>query len=238
MIPPYTVRRSERAKHPRIVINSKGGTPNLEVVLPRKFSEEKIPGFVKQHEIWIEKSWRKQTARVEETFKSREIPDEIKLLAIDETWKIARNSLVPESQIFVELENMTLKFSTKTSDASFVLLIKQWLCDEARIHIVPRLGELAERFNFKELRGVSVRCQKTLWGSCSATGSISLNSKLLFLPPNLVRHILLHELCHLREMNHSARFHKLLDSLDPEAKKKSALIRNQWAYVPRWIELA
>jgi len=57
---------------------------------------------------------------------------------------------------------------------------------------------------------ISVRAQKTRWGSCSARGTISLNWRLIHAPPHVADYLIIHELMHRREMNHSARYWKLV----------------------------
>ncbi|MHC5088067.1 MAG: M48 metallopeptidase family protein, partial [Planctomycetota bacterium] len=60
-------------------------------------------------------------------------------------------------------------------------------------------------------RRAAFRCQKTKWGSCSNQNNISLNINIAFLPEHLQDYILLHELCHIRHMNHSKAFWAQLD---------------------------
>lgn len=79
--------------------------------------------------------------------------------------------------------------------------------------ILPvRLQELATKHNL-HYTGVSLRDSRTRWGSCSSRGTISLNIHLVLLPLELVDYVLLHELCHTVEMNHSERFWARLDAL-------------------------
>jgi len=81
---------------------------------------------------------------------------------------------------------------------------------------------------------ISIRNQRTIWGSCNAQGRISLNQKLLFLKPHLVRYVILHELCHLEYRNHSALFWSFLEQVDPACKAHRKEIRSaQWS-VPPW----
>jgi hypothetical protein len=67
-----------------------------------------------------------------------------------------------------------------------------------------------------EVRRISVRAQKTRWGSCSARGTISLNWRLMHAPPYVVDYLIVHELMHRREMNHSARYWKLVAAAFPD----------------------
>jgi hypothetical protein len=77
-----------------------------------------------------------------------------------------------------------------------------------------RLHELARAHGFT-VKAVSVRNQRTRWGSCSPSGRISLNWRLVQLPPDVCDYVLLHELTHLRHLNHSTRFWRELARLCP-----------------------
>ena len=89
--------------------------------------------------------------------------------------------------------------------------------EEAREKLERRLSELAEQHNFRYNR-VSIRNQKTRWGSCSSKDNISLNMKLLHLPDHLIDYILLHELVHTRVKNHSKDFWNELETVVPNAR--------------------
>ncbi len=72
---------------------------------------------------------------------------------------------------------------------------------------------------------VTIRDQRTRWGSCSAKGALSFNYRLAFLPAHLVEYIVAHELCHLREHNHSPRFWALLENVLPGANLRRQELR-------------
>jgi predicted metal-dependent hydrolase len=79
------------------------------------------------------------------------------------------------------------------------------------------------------------KSQRTRWGSCSANKTISLNYKLLFLAPELVRYIIVHELCHTLIMNHSPKFWAMVRSFEPLADKHHGDMRDAWKKIPSWI---
>lgn len=85
----------------------------------------------------------------------------------------------------------------------------------AAAELPPRVVELAAA-HWLSVRRVTVRNQRTRWGSCSKRGTISLNWKLIQAPPSVRDYIILHELMHLRQMNHSARFWREVASVCPE----------------------
>lgn len=65
---------------------------------------------------------------------------------------------------------------------------------------------------------ITVRDQKTRWGSCSSRGTLSFNYRLIFAPPEILDYVVVHELCHLTHMNHSRDFWNMVGSVMPEYK--------------------
>lgn len=84
-----------------------------------------------------------------------------------------------------------------------------------------RLDEIVARYGFRYQR-LTIRNTRTRWGSCSRRGAISIHYKILFLTPELAEYLLVHEACHLKEMNHSGRFWALVkkEVVDYEKMRK------------------
>ena len=97
--------------------------------------------------------------------------------------------------------------------------------EDAREKLGKRLAELAQEHNFQYNR-VSIRNQRTRWGSCSSKDNISLNMKLLHLPNYLIDYILLHELVHTRVKNHSKDFWNELETVVPNARTIDKQLRD------------
>jgi predicted metal-dependent hydrolase len=80
-------------------------------------------------------------------------------------------------------------------------------------------------YNFSH-RKISVKNQKTRWGSCSKKGNLNFNYKIVHLPENLVNYLVVHELCHLKEFNHSKNFWSLVGQTVPDYKKLRRELRS------------
>jgi len=92
--------------------------------------------------------------------------------------------------------------------------------------IKTRLVEINKSYNFS-FRKVTVKNLKTRWGSCSKTGNLNFSYKLLFLPAEIADYIIVHELCHLKQFNHSPKFWDLVNQIVPNYKLIKTKLRNE-----------
>jgi predicted metal-dependent hydrolase len=231
----YTVRESKRARRVSLRMRRLEG---LEVVVPAGFDHRHIPHVLEAHGAWIER----QLAR---TAKERALmvpdppggrPTETCLPAIDEVWRITYRPTQSERVSVREISGRELLVSGRAENADACrAALRRWLKRRAQATLVPWLERLADEHGFEHAR-TSVRLQRSRWASCSSRGTITLNAKSLFLPPELVEHVLLHELCHTVHPNHSGSFHALLASHDPTSAENSRSLRDGWRHVPRWTE--
>jgi predicted metal-dependent hydrolase len=104
---------------------------------------------------------------------------------------------------------------------------------EAHGVLSPWLDRVASAMGLDYGR-IQIRRQRTRWGSCSRSGTISLNACLMFQPPEVVNYLLIHELAHTRHMNHSRRFWRLVESHEPRWRQLDAALTCGWRAVPGW----
>jgi len=100
--------------------------------------------------------------------------------------------------------------------------------EEARQLVSDRLAHFNKFYNFK-YQVISIRNQATRWGSCSKKGNLNFNYRLLDLPPRVADYIVVHELCHLKEFNHSTRFWSLVAQTLPDYKELRRTMRGTLA---------
>jgi len=82
--------------------------------------------------------------------------------------------------------------------------------------VTERLTALNQKHHRFKFNKITIKSQKTRWGSCSKKRNLNFNYKILFLPPKIRDYIMIHELCHLKEFNHSRRYWKLVESVLPD----------------------
>ncbi|MEA3507945.1 MAG: SprT family zinc-dependent metalloprotease [Synergistota bacterium] len=220
---PYTIRESVRAKRVTLKITPGKG---LEVVIPAFFPQNRIPGIVESKRAWIEKALAKLKPR--ENAGELRPPKEIHLRAMDSTWRV--ESIV-EGARFSE-RNGVLRLPLD----AWPLRLGHWLQEKAKDHLDPLAHKLAADFGLFPA-GITIRNQKTRWGSCTSRSTLSLNRKLMFMEPRLVRYVIMHELAHLRHQNHSREFWTFLASMDGECRRHRAELKTADTDIPAWALL-
>lgn len=229
----YQVRESDRAKYMSLRVTVERG---LEVVVPRGFNRTLIATFLREKHEWVQSALDKvakaRERRSVEPVKS--LPNEIQLPAVGRTWEV---TYVPKRSRRISLiddGNGHLEISGPVQDIEACdLVLQRWMHRQAFTVLIPWLRRLSDETGIAFAR-TAIRCQKSRWGSCSSSGTISLNQKLLFVEPDLVRYVLIHELCHMREMNHSRHFWKLVGQFCPEFRLARKRLKEAWYQMPRW----
>ena len=112
-------------------------------------------------------------------------------------------------------------------------LLQTWLKRQAVEILNPLVAKLSEETGLL-YSGLTVRNQKTRWGSCSSRQRININRNLLFLSPDLVRYLIIHELCHTKHMNHSNKFWSLVGQFEPRYRELDRALNKAHNYIPLW----
>lgn len=121
------------------------------------------------------------------------------------------------NQILIQIPQ-GLAFENPLVQSEIRKTVSKILRKQAKAYLPRRITFLAEKYNF-EFTKLRLSHTRTRWGSCSSSGTISLNIALMNLPHHLIDYVIIHELCHTRQMNHSQLFWKEVERYDPEYKK-------------------
>lgn len=231
------IRRSLRAKRLRVSINLVG---EIEVVAPRRASTKEVQHFIQAQYSWI--SLKKQQI---ESLRSVELnnimPSRIELPAIGEQWKISYLQVSSNAGITANeatpVKDVTLHNVLRLyfeHEGQVRQLLKQWLTQKAVATLLPWLRKTSDETGLNYAAG-RVRGQKTRWASCSSRKTINLNRCMLFLKPEQVRYLMVHELCHTKQMNHSAKFWQLVSKYVPDYQCQEKLVNESCFRLPRWV---
>ncbi len=228
-IPDYSVRVSTRAKRLQLRIKPTGC---VEVVLPQGMSRKHIPGFVAQHADWIQHNL-KQLRIHNPTHQETTLPETIHFPACDERWQLEVNTNQrTTTTLRAYHKTRGLHISGPTPQAQCAAL-QRWLSERAKHVLVPWLEKVSKEIGLPFNR-VSVRAQKTRWGSCSSRKNINLNRALLFAEADTVRYLFIHELCHTVHLNHSPQYWDLVASKEPNYKQHEARLNQLARQLPLW----
>jgi len=228
--PGFSVRQSSRAKRLSIKVFPRG---RVEVVVPRRTSARSVKAFVEENQEWI--------ARARDSFAEHYTPEAfvlpsiISLPAVDMRVIVRYRPLPGARTVRFRYANGILNLSGNTgSEKHCVNAMRRWLSGVARQCFEPQLRALS-LLTETPFEKMHIRMQRTCWGSRSSSGTISLNLCLLFLEPELLRYLLVHELTHGRHMNHSKRFWKRVAKFEPGYRKLDRRLGESWRDVPAWL---
>lgn len=230
----YSVRVSPRARYLRLRVTVDKG---LEVVIPRGYDQRRIPTVLSTNQGWVQTALRRveRVRRLRPPEGADSIPTQIALPSVGRVWHVETETTSSRQVKVIELGDDRLKLCGRVEDAALCQsALQRWLLRQAHEILIPWLGEVSRETGIPFVR-TALRKQKTRWGSCSTRGTISLNVKLLLVEPDLVRYILIHELCHVRHMNHSKRYWKLVSCYYAPYKEAHRRLDVAWRTMPRWV---
>lgn len=203
------------------------------MVVPPGASAAAVQKFVGTHRQWIHRRIADLSTAVGALDESR--PDAIHLPAIAHRYSVAYEHQPGRAAEVIATGDATLLVTGPLhNDRVILLALRRWLARVADLELSRELREVASAGGFQFAR-LQIRRQRTRWGSCSAAGTISLNVCLLFLRPQVVRYLVVHELCHTRHMNHSPRFWSLVAHHEPRYEALDRELLRGWQSVPGWM---
>lgn len=228
----YEIRRSAKSKSLRLKLTARDG---LTIIAPKGLSEPQMLELVAGKRDWI-------AARLKQFDEVRHLlggavtakPQAFDLPAMAESWRVEYQGTKGKTVgARVDQPGRVIVSGAVSDEERCKSALRRWLARRAKETLGPWLAALSAETGLKYSR-ITIKSQRTRWGSCSADGVISLNCKLLFLSPALVRYVLTHELCHTLERNHTNRFWTHLRQFEPQTDLLHGQMRDAWKKIPAW----
>ncbi len=225
---PWNVRVSRRARRLSVRVYPGG---RVEVVVPPGASPGAVQRFVGAHRDWIDQ----RVADLSVGRQNEARPGVIDLRAIGRKFAVEYRH-TPAARVRAQIagEGWLAVSGQIDDDGKVAAALRLWLQSLAQQELGQALVRVANASGLQFNR-MQIRQQRTRWGSCSASGTISLNLCLLFQPPDVLHYLLVHELCHTRHMNHSRRFWALVESFEPDFRRLDRTLLRGWQVVPGWM---
>ena len=183
------IKRSRR-KSVAIKVTEKG---ELFVLCPLKFSNKEINKLIQQKQTWINKAIQKVQQKY---LDQQDYYNYKKIMFLGKSYNIN----IDEN--FIKIGDNAIKYKKGSNIKNF---LKQWLIKQANAVILQRLDNISDaiKTNYKSAKIISARKK---WGSCDNLNNINLNFRLVMLPLDCIDYVCIHELCHIKHMNHSKLF--------------------------------
>ena len=209
----YSVRRSDRARRVRVTVDAARG---VEVVLPRRATEREAAAAIRELRPWIDRRVQ-ELARAQAMVAQRgtDVPYVGELLQVrrergrTRVHRRGHELLAPDG-------------------AGYLPALERWYRLAAHREIAQRLDQACATAGTSYSQ-LTIRGQRTRWASCSRSGAMSFNWRLLLAPEPVLDYVVWHEVCHLNVMDHSPRFWALLAGRCPEYREQARWLRRHGA---------
>ena len=213
MITPKIIHRSNR-RSLALTIDQEG---DLIVKAPYQMSLDDIFKFIEQKQKWIED----RQAKIKNTLKNNyELFNYQKVLLLGKKYDVCMPKGLEEpyltSQALIIQKTMNLNTVKKQ--------IKDFLIDSCDTVLMSRVVKIARKFGFS-YSSIKIISSKAKWGMCDSNKNLYFNFKLLMLTPEIIDYVVVHELCHLRQMNHSEKFWKQVSKILPNFKQAKKMLQ-------------
>ncbi len=195
-------------------------TDNLvQLVVPLNLSDNRIHEIIKKKSAWIKKKLIENLMLPKHKEKEFVSGESFSYLGKNYRLKIIQST---ENQ--VKLKNGYIQVSV-SKDGSVRDLLINWYQNLATKHLCEKTNRYAKIIGVCP-QSIRVKDYKSKWGSCSIKGEIAFNWKIIMAPHSVIDYLVVHELCHLLEHNHSIRYWKLVEKTLPNHKEQRAWLKN------------
>lgn len=210
----YTIRKSVRVKCRKIVVHPH----KIEVVIPHRASYAQAQQLIEKKHSWVQKQWQKMQAMPK--LLPATLRHDSTLIYQGKTFLLALSEgkvAIPECHLETDVIRILLPYFFPAAKVQKTIqeILQQWLIRKLHEKIVSYMRLHAPLLKV-EAKEVIIKPYRSRWGSCNRKKTIAINFSLAFVPPEVLEYVVVHELCHLRHMDHSKAFWKLVASRIPD----------------------
>lgn len=195
---------------------------SVTAIVPLNYSVHKLDNLMREKMRWIARTIN----RLKQNSKSI-VLSENQILLFGEVYEFIRDSSLKDRVLTFNASKM-IKSDHNLSENKELLNV--WYKNFAAKYIKQRVSEIADKYGF-EFNRLFVRSQRTKWGTCSSDRNLSFNWRLILCPLFVMDYLIIHELSHLNEMNHSARFWQTVAGLYPDYEKAKKWLKEYEAFL-------
>lgn len=226
----YQIRRSTRAKRARIVVTA----DKVEVVAPLRMPEKQIQQFMQAKQAWIISAQNKVQRHVDkiasfapESYRQGAlIPYQGKQYKLQLKTSEERQVKITFVQSFIAYVPATLEGAELSEQIRLALI--DWMAQDAGRQAVKFMDQYSPLYQLSP-RSITIKTQKSRWGSCGIHDDIHLNWLLILAPAKVLEYVVIHELCHIAQRNHSAAFWALVARHCPDYKQQRSWLKQHGA---------
>lgn len=219
----YSLRESPRARRLRLLIRPEGG---LEVVVPRRTTRAHIEEVLREKAGWIDTTLARLTREAAALPAPAPLAHGQMLPFAGRELRLALLLAAPGKRSHTRLTGETLALTVADGRQETIrAALEAWYRAQAHEVFAARIAHCNAAYGFTFGR-VSIKEQKSRWGSCSRAGNLNFNWRLLLAPPPVLDYVVYHELAHLKELNHSPRFWRLVARACPDYETHRAWLRH------------
>jgi len=216
----YTVRRSDRARDARVVVTA----DRVELVVPRRMALADATPLLNEKRRWIERTLRR-LQEAERSLPAPRLEEGGTVPYLDEDLRLSIRVERDRRRSHVKPRGDALTVKVAEADVDSVrAALEAWYRRCAEDEIRPRLDAAVARAG-KSYRRLTIRGQRTRWASCSSSGTMSFNWRLLLAPERILDYVVEHEVAHLSVPDHSPWFWRLLAERCPRYREHERWLR-------------
>lgn len=218
----YELIRRPRRKTVAILIKN----DKVRVLVPSRVSQERVQEFVRSKAQWVREKLR-HNLEVRESLRPKEYVDGEAFSCLGQSYYLKVLDGKPDKASQKDgcfLVHVWNSISGETRDRLIVSQLTEWYMEKAAEVIEERVNGFSAQLTVRP-RKIGIKNYRSRWGSCNARGEVYFNWRIIMAPQRVLDYVVVHELCHLIQLNHSKDYWKLLETIMPDYKESRVWLK-------------